>query len=122
METEELKAEVYDALTKDEALLKGLHGGKKGIYALQAPAGDAARVPYLVYSVLSDVPGLMGDNGEILRRVTMRIHTVGKAGDVPSLAQAAGRVMLSLGFIRVQTTEFIEDGRRVIASDYRTGV
>ena len=113
-------ATVYAALSSDKALVSKLKGGKKGIYHLHGP--DAGSYPVIVYSTLSDVPALHADNAEIERRVTVRTHIMTKDGQYGNLCADMQRIMLGLGFMRVQTTEIYDDGLRILVVDFRKGV
>ena len=113
-------AEGYDALKSDKALTSKLAGRAKGIYHLHGP--DAGSYPVIVYSVLSDVPALHGDNAEIERRVTVRIHIMTKDGQYGAIYADVQRILLGLGFMRVQTNEIYDDGLRILVADYRKGV
>ena len=120
MTTDELKKQLYAALSKSAALapLVGSH-----IYHLQAPAGTSSRVPYLVYSVISDVPILSGDDAEYQSAVTMRIHIVVDTGsDYGKIYAVTNPLMLGLGYMRYQCNEIIDDGHIVYVTDYKIGV
>ncbi len=122
METTELEAMVYQALVKDKALMRGLPSKGTPVYHMQKPGTHSKHYPYLVYSVLSDVPALTGEDRELFHRVTMRFHIVTKDGGYEEINRNLNRVLLSLGFIRVQTTPYIEDGEKILITDYRIGV
>ena len=113
-------AMVYAALKSDAELTSKLVGGAKGIYHLHGP--DAGSYPVIVYSTLSDVPALHADNAEIERRVTVRIHIITKEGQYNGIYADVQRLMLGLGFMRVQTNEIYDDGLRILVVDYRIGV
>ena len=120
MTTDELKKQLYAALSKSAVLvpLVGSH-----IYHLQAPAGTSSRVPYLVYSVISDVPILSGDDAEYQSAVTMRIHIVVDTGsDYGKIYAVTNPLMLGLGYMRYQCNEIIDDGHIVYVTDYKIGV
>ena len=110
-------AEIYAALKEDEELTSKLAGGQKGIYHVHGP--DAGSYPVVVYSTLSDVPALHADNAEIERRVTVRIHIMTKDGQYGAIYADVRRILLGLGFMRVQTTEIYDDGLRILVADFR---
>ena len=110
-------AEVYAALSSDKELVAKLKGGRKGIYHLHGP--DAGSYPVIVYSTLSDVPALHADNAEIERRVTVRIHILAKDGQYGGIYADVGRILLGLGFMRVQTNEIYDDGLSILVADFR---
>ena len=118
MDTAQLEAEIYAALTSDETLMGFLPKGKESIFHLQAPAGEYPRLPILVYTPISDVPVLHGDNAENLHRVIIRLHII--AEDYTEIYAAVKRIMAALGFTRVQATPFIDaDGRRILIADFK---
>lgn len=117
METAQLEAEIYAALLGDETLMGFLPDGGKSIFHLQAPA-VYPDYPILVYTPISDVPVLHGDNRENLHRVIIRIHII--AEDYTEIYAAVKRIMAALGFTRVQATPFIDaDGRRILIADFK---
>lgn len=105
METTELEAKVYDALTSNEKLMGMLpSGGGVPIYHLVAPAGDNQRYPILVYAPTSDVPVSYGDDVEAFHRVTIRISIVTSDGQYSELNKVIREIMTEeLEFKRVQT-------------------
>ena len=76
METFELEEEVRTALIENADLMAVLPNGINGIYHYVAPAADPTRYPIIVYSPISDVPAMHGDNREVAHRVTIRIHVI----------------------------------------------
>ena len=76
--------------------------------------------PILVYTPISDVPVLHGDNAENLHRVTIRIHIITGEVDYSEIYAAVKRLMTALGFTRVQATPFIDaDGKRMLVVDFK---
>ncbi len=122
METTELEAMVYQALVKDKELMGGLPQKGRPVYHMQKPGTGCRHYPYIVYSVLSDVPALTGEDRELFHRVTMRFHIVTKDGVYEEINRHLNRVLISLGFMRVQTIPYIEDGDKILITDYRIGV
>lgn len=116
METTRLEAEIFSALKNDTEIMELLPKGESSIFHLQAPA-VYPDYPILVYSPISDVPVLHGDNLEELHSVIIRIHII--ADDYSELYVAVKRVMSELGFTRVQTTPFIEDGKKMLIADFK---
>lgn len=121
METAELEAAVYDALTSDTALTALLAGGADSIYHMQAPS-DLRRYPAIVYSTISDVPAIAGDDGEITHRVSIRVHILTLDGDYTGLYRRVCSDMTGLGFSRYQAYPYIEDGQLIMIADFRIGV
>lgn len=117
METAQLEAEVYAALVGDETLMGLLPEGGKSIFHLQAPAGEYPRLPILVYTPISDVPVLHGDNAENLHRVIIRIHII--AEEYVEIYTAVKRIMAALGFTREQSRPLFDRGKRMLVTDFR---
>ncbi len=107
-----------------EIMLKAMKEDRElagmGIYHQASPHG--CRFPNIVYNIISDVPALHADNEEIQSRMTVRIHIATKAGGHAGIYRRVNKIMSGLGFMRVQTVEFLEDGLKVLAVDYRIGV
>lgn len=111
---------VYQALSHSRDVTQILAHGKKSIYHGRSP--DAGTYPIIVYSVISDVPALSADGTELERRVTVRIHILTKDGRFGEIHRAVQNALLPLGFVRVQTQEFVEKDIFVEITDYRTAV
>lgn len=129
METYELENEIYAALIGNAELISILPLGERSIFHHAAPTIDPKRYPIIVYSSISDVPALNGDNREIAHRVTIRIHVIA----VKKLFEADERnfitacklvkeIMTGLNFSRLQTTPFIDDGKIMRIFDFVKGV
>lgn len=118
METAQLEAEIYSALKNDTEIMGLLPNGESSIFHLQAPE-TYPEYPILVYSPISDVPVLHGDNAEKLHRVTIRIHIISGKNDYSELYCAVKRVMSDLGFTRVQATPLIKDGEKMLVTDFK---
>ena len=118
METARLESEIYSAMTADSELMGFLPKGEKSIFHLQAPS-EYPDYPILVYTPISDVPVLHGDNAENLHRVTIRIHIITGEVDYSEIYAAVKRLMTALGFTRVQATPFIDDGKRMLVVDFK---
>ena len=111
---------VYQALVRSRELTQLLAHGRKSIYHGRSP--DAGTYPILVYSVISDVPALSADGEELERRITVRIHILTKDGRFREIHHAVKIALLPLGFVRVQTQEFVEKDIFVEITDYKTAV
>ena len=111
---------VYQALVRSRELTQLLAHGKKSIYHGRSP--NAGTYPVLVYSVISDVPALSADGTELERRITVRIHILTKDGRFRAIHRAVQNTLLPLGFVRVQTQEFVEKDIFVEITDYKTAV
>ena len=117
METTELEAQVYDALTSNQKLMGMLpQGGDIPIYHLFAPAGDNQRYPLLVYLPTNDVPVDYGDNEEVFHRVTIRISIVTSDGQYSELNKIIREIMTQeLEFVRLNTTPSMDfDYQKII--------
>ena len=113
---------VYQALQASKELTAQLAKDKKGRCIYHGISPDAGSYPILVYSLVSDVPALTADGLEKERRVTVRIHILTKDGRCSGIYHALQKVMLSLGFLRYQTTELAEKGLFIRVIDYKTGI
>lgn len=122
METAELEAQVYSALSGDSSLTAMLAKGADSIFHLQAPGDTRARYPALVYAPVLDVPVLAGDDMEVAHRVTIRLHIITLDGRYGDIYRRVHRIMEGLGFARFQTTPYKDDGQRILIVDYRIGV
>ena len=119
METSEIEEKVYTALKNNATITGLLANADKSIFHLQAPE-VFPELPILVYTPISDVPALYGDNQEQLHRVTMRIHIVHGEYDYSELYSEIKNIMQALGFIRQQTTTLIDDdGVKMLIIDFK---
>jgi len=122
METVEIETAVYTAMVENADFLAMLPKGAASVFHLQAPSDKRERYPIVVYSVLSDVPVISGDDVEITHAVTMRVHIVTNDGQYSDLYRAVNGIMTGQGFRRIQTTPYVEDGKKILIADYRIGV
>lgn len=129
METYELENEVRAAFVGNETLISVLGNGANSIYHYVSPSVDPARYPIIVYSPISDVPALAGDNREFAHRITIRIHVIASqkrfAADESNFLAACRlikEIMASLKFVRRQTTPYCEDGKIMKIFDFVKGV
>ena len=127
METYELEEQVFSALTADGSLIELLPNGAKSIFHHVAPS--TLKYPAIVYSPISDVPALNGDNREIAHRVTIRIHVITSAQHTKAdqekfreVCRLVKEIMTGLEFARRQTTPFINDGQAMFIYDFVKGV
>lgn len=119
METVELEEAVYSALINDEILMGLLPAREQAVFHLQAPSGDYPRAPTIVYTPISDVPVLAGDNAEQLHRVLIRIHIITDDGNYADIYKAIKRIMSDIGFSRLQTTPIAARGKKMLAADFK---
>ena len=122
METAEIEAAVYGALTGDTTLTAMLADGADSVFHMQAPADLKSRYPALVYSTISDVPAIAGDNEEITHRISIRVHIMTMDGDYAGPYRQVCKDMAGLGFSRYQAYPYIEDGQIIMIADFRIGV
>ena len=129
MKTSELEVQIKAALVGKENLLENLPLRERGIYHYIAPTVEPGRYPIIVYSPISDVPALSGDNQEIVHVVTIRIHVIAsqKRFDLEernflAACDLVEEVMTDLGFVRRQTTSQVEDGKVMKVLDFVKGV
>ena len=127
METYELEEKMFSALVEDESLIELLPSGAKSIFHYVAPA--TLKYPAVVYSPISDVPILSGDNREIAHSVTIRVHVITKQdctkAELEKFREACGcikKIMTGLGFARVRTTPYVADGQSTLIFDFIKGV
>lgn len=122
METSELEQELHGALVQDNELAALLAEGADSVYRMQAPGREIERYPFVVHTVISDIPSVSGDNVEMAHSVVMRLHIVTREGRFCAIYAALNRIMYGLGYWRIQTTPYVEDGEKTLISDYRIGV
>ena len=129
METYELEKKIFDELINNAELMAILPQGALSIYHYVAPSVLPASYPIIVYSVISDVPALAGDNEEIAHRVTIRIHvitqernTVAEQNKFQRACAAVKGIMKGLGFVRRQTQPYVEEGKAILIFDFVKGV
>ena len=87
--------ETIQAVKASQTLCTRLYGGSNGIHHLTTT--QAKKYPQIVYSVVSDVPAMSGDDKEIMRRVTLRFHIITLDGDYMGIAKALETVMQGKG-------------------------
>lgn len=117
-----IREKVFAALMSSRRLTEPLAKDKRRqcLYHIRSP--NAGSYPILVYSVTADVPALVADGVELERRVTMRISILTKDGVFEPMYQEILRIMLSLGFMRVQTIEETKDDVFIKSVDFRIGI
>ncbi|WP_085023899.1 hypothetical protein [Anaerovibrio sp. JC8] len=78
--------------------------------------------PNIIYTVVSDVPALHGDNKELSSNITIRIHIITKDGNYYAIKKQINKIMLDLGFSRGQAVEVTDQGYKIATLDYKIGV
>ena len=129
METFELLTQVRAALIGNADLMRILPLGEKAIYHNVAPSTEPRRYPIIVYSAISDVPILAGDNVEVAHKVTIRLHVITStkryaAGEnnFISTCRLVKETMTGLSFVRRQTTPLVSEGKTMMIFDFVKGV
>ena len=129
METYELEAELRSALIGNADLMSVLPNGEKAICHYVAPSTEPTHYPIIVYSPISDVPALSGDNREVAHRVTIRIHVIAsqrrwdfEEQKFLTACKLVKEIMTGLNFIRRQTTPYVEEGKTMLIFDFEKGV
>lgn len=129
METYELEEEVRAALKGNADLMAVLPNGENAIYHHVAPTVAPTSYPIVVYSPISDVPILSGDNREMAHRVTFRIHVIAsqkrfelEENKFKAACKLILEIMTGIGFFRHQTTPFLYDGKIMSVIDFVKGV
>lgn len=129
METYELEEEVFNALKSNADLMAALPNGRGAIYHHLSPSVEPSNYPIIVYSSISDVPALNGDNRELAHRVTIRIHVIAtqkrfksEEDNFKAACRLVKEIMTGLNFSRKQTTPYVEDGKTMLIFDYVKGV
>lgn len=129
METFELEEEIRSALINNAALMAVLPNGANSIYHYVAPSADPTRYPIIVYSPISDVPALSGDDSEIVHRVTIKIHVITKERttnlvkeNLKTVYQLVKETMTGLNFVRRQTISSVEDGKLITVFEFAKNI
>ena len=125
METPELEKQIFTALISNTELMTLLPNGALSIFHYVMPSSLPDKYPAVVYSTISDVPALSGDNQELAHRVTIRIHvitaeqnTVVERNKFATVCRLVKEIMTGLHFRRLQTTPYLEEGKAMLIFDY----
>ena len=78
--------------------------------------------PNIVYSVISDVPGLHADNKELNSNITIRLYLITRDGVYYDLQKQINNIMINLGFSRGQSAEITQDGYKVKTLDFKISI
>ncbi len=78
--------------------------------------------PNIIYSVISDVPALHGDDKELNSNITIRLYLITKDGNYYDLQKSINTIMSNLGFSRGQSTELTQDNFKVKTLDYKISI
>lgn len=125
METYELESIVRNALVSNTELMNALPLGSKAVYHHVAPTVEPKRYPIIVFSPISDVPHMSGDNRELAHRVTIRIHVIASQkrfeadeNNFITACRLVKDIMAGLHFSRRQTIPFCDDGKVMRIIDF----
>lgn len=116
-----MNEKIFAALNSSEKLNSLLAKDKRGQCIYHGTSPDAGSYPILVYSVISDVPAVVADGEELERRITIRIHITTSDGVFSPIYKEVVKIMLALGFMRVQAVEIIDGDNFVKVVDFRIG-
>ena len=119
METSEIEEKIYSALINNTKIMELLPSGERSIFHLQAPS-VFPEYPILVYTPISDVPILHGDNLEFLHRVIIRIQIITTNGNYTPLYLEIKKLMAGLNFTRLHAVPVVQDGRKLLTIDFKT--
>lgn len=118
MYTAQIEEKIFTEFTNDENLMELLNNGASSIFHIRAPS-VYPDYPILVYSVTNDVPSLHADDKEFAHSVDVRVHIVASESECPEIYAAVKKIMVRLGFVRLQTTEYLdEDGKFILVTDW----
>lgn len=118
MYTAQIEEKIFTEFTNDKNLMELLNNDVSSIFHIRAPS-VYPDYPILVYSVTNDVPSLHADDEEKFHSVDLRIHIVASEPHCPEIYVAVKKIMLRLGFVRLQTTEYLdEDGKFILVTDW----
>lgn len=117
-----IREKVFAALMSSTTLTDPLAKNSKGqcIFHCRNPAKK--NYPVLVYSIIADVPAVIADGVELVRRITLRISILTTDAVYSPMYQEILRIMLKLGFMRVQTTEESKENLFIKSVDFRIDV
>ena len=117
-----IREKVFAALMASTTLTDSLAKNSKSqcIFHCRNPA--AKNYPILVYSIIDDVPAVIADGVELVRRVTFKISILTTDAVFEPMYGEIVKVMLNLGFMRVQTVEESKDKLLVKSVNFRIDV
>ena len=116
-----MNEKIFAALNSSEKLTSMLAKDKRGQCIYHGTSPDAGSYPILVYSMISDVPAVIADGEELERRITIRIHIITGDGVFSKIYREVVKIMISLGFVRIQTVEIIDGDDFVKVVDFGIG-
>lgn len=117
-----IREKVFAALMSSITLTAPLAKDSKNQCLYHCRSPNAGSYPVLVYWVLADIPAVIADNQELVRRITFRISILTSDAVFEPMYKEIVRIMLGLGFMRVQTTEELQNNLFVKSVDFRIDV
>lgn len=78
--------------------------------------------PNIIYSIISDVPALHGDNQELTSNITLRLYVITKDGNYYNIQKSINNIMTNLGFSRGQSAELTQDNYKVKTLDFKISI
>lgn len=105
--------EVYEILSTDAALTALLSDGVKGV--MPDITDYSGSYPVVVYSLISDVPVLFGDDVELGQRLTVQISIVTDDGDDAAIAAAVINDLTAIAWTRYSTNRVTDGDKRITA-------
>lgn len=105
--------EVYRTLSADAALTALLADGAGGVLA--DLTDYSGRYPVVVYSLISDVPVMFGDDMELGQRLTVQISIVTDDGDDAAIAAAVINDLTAIAWTRYSTNRITDGDKRITA-------
>lgn len=78
--------------------------------------------PNIIYSVISDVPALHGDDKELNANITIRLYLITKDGNYYSIQKQINNIMVNLGWSRGQSVETTQDTYKVKTLDFKISI
>lgn len=117
-----IREKVFAALMASATLTDPLVKDSRGQCLYHCRNPNAGSYPILIYSIVADVPAVVADGVELVRRVTFRVSILTSDGVYEPMYQEIVRIMLGLGFMRVQTTEEIKNDVFIKSVDFRISV
>ena len=117
----DIRKEIYETLSKDEALTALLAEGKESVY--MAISEDAGTYPVVVIKEVDNTPAF-ADDKELMNFIRYQITIVTHDGEFLEIERIILQDMYGLGFSRSTTTEWNQGGTyyRALQFIIKTGV
>ena len=117
----DIKKEIYETLSQDEALTALLPEGGESVY--MAISEDAGTYPVVVIKEVDNTPAF-ADDQELMNFIRYQVTIVSNDGEFIEIEQIILKDMYGLGFSRSTTTEWNQGGTyyRALQFIIKTGV